>query len=132
MPSFAPFRRLVLASSGALFALIALSAVLWPRVVAAQYAYGLDSVDAFNQFRAIFVGFWSALAMIMITAARRPELGVLGDLCGWALVLQAAGRAASFALDGRPSAPFIGAFALELTGGVLVLLARSRPVAVTR
>jgi hypothetical protein len=125
-----PMRRMVLGGSGVLFGVIALLATVAPRIVAGRYAYGLESVDSFNQFRAVFVGFWSALALIMITAARRPDLRLLGDLCGWALVLQAAGRASSFALDGLPSATFIGAFALELISGAVVLLApRALPAA---
>ena len=98
-----PLRRLVLGGSGVLFGVIALFAIVAPRAVAARYAYGLDSVDSFNEFRAIFVGFWLALAAMMITAARRPDVRLLGDLCGWALVLQAAGRALSVALDGVPT-----------------------------
>ncbi|HTQ48090.1 MAG TPA: DUF4345 family protein [Polyangiaceae bacterium] len=119
-------RRLVLAGSGLTFGTIAIAAVVWPRTVAVQYGLHLDGVDAFNEFRAVFVGFWLALATSMIVAARRPALSTLGDLCGIALVLQAMGRLPSVAVDGRPSVPFLGAMVGEALAGAVVLLGRVR------
>jgi hypothetical protein len=119
-------RRVVLAGSGLTFGTIAVAAIVWPRAVAAQYGLHLDRVDAFNEFRAVFVGFWLALATAMIVAARRPALTTLGDVCGLALLLQAAGRLLSVAVDGRPSMPFLGAMVGEAMAGVIVLLGRSR------
>ena len=118
-------RRIVLAGSGLTFGTIAVAAVVWPRAVAAQYGLHLDGVDAFNQFRAVFVGFWLALATSMIVAARRPALTTLGNLCGLALLLQAAGRLLSIAVDGRPSLPFLGAMVGEAVAGAIVLLGRN-------
>ena len=117
-------RRIALAGSGLTFGTIALAAIAWPQAVAARYGLHLDGVDAFNEFRAVFVGFWLALATAMIVAARRPALSTLGDLCGLALLLQAAGRLLSVAVDGRPSLPFVGAMIGEAIAGAVVLLGR--------
>lgn len=117
-------RRLALAGSGLTFGSIAVAAVVWPRAVAARYGLHLDGIDAFNEFRAVFVGFWLALATAMIVAARRPTLTTLGDLCGLALLLQAAGRLLSVAVDGGPSLPFVGAMIGEAIAGGIVLLGR--------
>lgn len=125
-------RRISLAGSGLTFGTIALLAIVWPQAVAGRYGLHLDGVDAFNEFRAVFVGFWLALATAMIIAARRPALTILGDLCGLALLLQAAGRLLSVAVDGKPSLPFLGAMIGEAIAGATVLLGRigrSRPPA---
>ena len=64
----------------------------------------------------------------MIVAARRPALTTLGDLCGLALLLQAAGRLLSVAIEGKPSVPFLGAMDGEAIAGALVLLGRDAEV----
>ncbi len=125
-------RSIVLAGSGLTFGAIALAAIVWPRTVAARYGLHLDGVDAFNEFRAVFVGFWLALATAMIVAARRPALTTLGDLCGLALLLQAAGRLLSVAVEGPPSLPFLGAMVGEAIAGITVLLGRGSAPAATQ
>ena len=117
-------RRLALAGSGLTFLCIALAALAFPRVVAAQYGYPLDRPEAFNEFRAVFTGFWLGLAATMLTAARKPELLLLGDLCGLMIGLQACGRLASFALDGISSTRFVAVAALELGTAALIFLGR--------
>jgi hypothetical protein len=117
-------RRVVLAGSGLIFALIAAGAVAWPRLVAARYGLTLDGVEAFNEFRAVFVGFWLALAAMLFVAARRQAPAVLGDLCGLALVLQAGGRLLSLAVDGVPRTDFLAAMLGEALAGIIVLAAR--------
>lgn len=119
-------RRIVLAGSGLTFGSIAIAAVAWPRAVAGRYGLHLDGIDAFNEFRAVFVGFWLALATAMIVAARRPAQAMLGNLCGLALLLQAAGRLLSIVVDGRPSVPFLGAMIGEAFAGAIVLMGRAR------
>ena len=117
-------RRTSLALSGLTFLAIALFATVAPRSAAQAYAILPDGVSGMSEFRAIFSGFWFALAAMMITAARRPAERLLGDLCGAFLLLQASGRALSFALDGVPAPQFVAAFAAELAAGLVVLLAR--------
>jgi len=117
-------RRVALAGSGATFLCIALAALVVPRLVAAQYGYPLDRPEAFNEFRAVFTGFWLGLAVALFAAARRPELTVLGDLCGALIGLQACGRLVSFALDGYSGVRFALAAALELGTAAVILLGR--------
>lgn len=119
-----PVRRLVLAGSGFTFGVIALLAIVSPDRVAARYGLRLDGIEAHNEFRAIFVGFWLALAAMLLTAARRPELVLLGDLCGLALLLQAAGRLLSVAVDGVPRGEFLTAMVGEAIAGAAVLALR--------
>ncbi len=117
-------RTLSLVLSGLTFAVIAVAGTFAPRAVAQAYALSLVGVDGLNQFRAVFLGFWSSLAIAMLTAARKPEVPLLGDVCGLMLLLQATGRAVSMVLDGRPSIQFVGAFLGELAAAILILLPR--------
>jgi hypothetical protein len=114
----------LLAGSGLTFGVIGVAAIFAPDAVAARYGLHLDSVGGRNEFRAIFTGFWLALGVTMITAARKPALVILGDLCGLMLLLQALGRALSFALDGVPDPTFVSAFAGELVTAVGILAIR--------
>lgn len=114
-------RQLCLAGAGVTFGIIALLAIAFPHAVANAYGLTLDRVEGMNEFRAIFTGFWLSLALAMITAARRPELPLLGDLCAAMLLFQALGRALSVVLDGRPSLLFLGALAGEAMTALTVL-----------
>lgn len=114
-------RQLCLAGSGLTFGTIALLAIVFPHAVANAYGFTLDRVEGLNEFRAIFTGFWLSLALAMITAARRPELPLLGDLCAAMLLFQALGRVLSVVLDGRPSLLFVGALVGEALTALTIL-----------
>lgn len=111
----------MLFGSGLVFSLIAIAAVFAPNAVASRYGLTIAGVDAMNEFRAIFTGFWLGLGALMISAARHTEIPILGDLCAWMLCLQAAGRLLSVAIDGTPSPQFLGALVLEALSGVAIL-----------
>lgn len=117
-------RRLALAGSGLTFASIALASLVAPETVARTYGLSANGVDGLSEIRAVFTGFWLALAFAMLTAARRPEHRLLGDVCGVMIGTQALGRVLSFAIDGRPSLPFLGAMIGELITAALILLPR--------
>lgn len=114
-------RTFALASSGLVFATIGVLALAWPIAVARAYGFTLDHVDSFNEFRAVYTGFWLSLGVAMITAARRPDVPLLGDVCGVMLFLQSAGRMLSLAIDGRPAPEFLAAMVAEMIGAVVIL-----------
>ncbi|HEY8072625.1 MAG TPA: DUF4345 family protein [Labilithrix sp.] len=116
-------RTFALASSGLVFGTIGLLALAAPIPVARAYGFVLPGVDAFNEFRAVYTGFWLALAAAMITAARRPDVPLLGDLCGLMLLLQAAGRVVSLAVDGVPAPQFVAAMFAEASAAAAILVA---------
>jgi hypothetical protein len=118
-------RRIALGGSGLTFGVIAVLSLIAPRAVAAQYAYTVGSPDAFNEFHAVFTGFWLGLAALMITAARKPEQRLLGDLCGVAIGLQALARLYSVIAHGTPSSSFTSAMIGEMVTAVAILQARS-------
>jgi hypothetical protein len=124
MLSLPVLRRLALAGSGLTFATIALLTTVAPITVAGFYGLTPNGVDGLSEVRAVFTGFWLALAAAMLTAARRPEQTMLGDVCGLMILLQALARVSSLVLDGRPSLPFIGAMLGELVTAALILAPR--------
>ena len=117
-------RRIALAGSGLTFAVIALLSIAAPRAVAAQYAYALGSLDSYNEFHAVFTGFWLGLAALMITAAAKPDQRLLGDLCGAAIGLQALARLYSVIAHGVPSSSFTSAMIGEMVTAIAILQAR--------
>jgi hypothetical protein len=119
-------RQLLLGSSGLTFAVIAVMALAAPRAVAERYGMRLDDHASFNEFRAVFVGFWSGLAVLLFTAVRRTDLPILGNLAATLIGLQAIGRAASFVLDGTTEWRFVSAFLLEIATSLGILLLSPR------
>jgi hypothetical protein len=117
-------RRIALAGSGLAFAGIAVLSLFAPRAVAAQYAYAVGSADSWNEFHAVFTGFWLGLAALMITAARKPEERLLGDLAGIAIGLQALARLFSVVAHGTPSASFVSAMVGEMVTAFAILQTR--------
>ena len=115
-------RTFALASSGLVFATIGLLALVWPIPVARAYGFTLERIESFNEFRAVYTGFWLSLGVAMITAARRPDVPLLGDLCGVMLFLQSSGRILSIAIDGRPAPEFLGAMVAEMIGALTILV----------
>ena len=114
-------RRLALAGSGLTFGFIALASIVAPATVAAQYAYQVGTADAYNEFHAVFTGFWLGLSIWMLTAARRWKDRRLGDLAGLAIGLQALARLLSVILHGAPSASFTSAMIGELLTALAIL-----------
>lgn len=117
-------RRLSLAGSGLTFGTIALIGIAAPHTVAGVYGLSLAGVDGLNEFRAVYTGFWISLCVAMLTAARRPDETLLGDICGLMLLMQSLGRVMSVAVDGRPSWQFLVAMVAELMSAVMILAPR--------
>jgi hypothetical protein len=124
-------RKLALVGSGLTFGTIALIGIVAPHTVAGVYGLSLVGIEGLNEFRAVYTGFWISLCVAMLTAARRPDETLLGDVCGVMLLMQSLGRFTSFALDGRPSWLFVAVTFAELGSAMMVLAPRllARPVA---
>jgi hypothetical protein len=117
-------RRLALLLSGLTFGAIAILAAIAPQTVAHTYGLSLLGIDGLAEFRAVYMGFWASLAIAMVIAARRPQETMLGDICGVMLLCQSLGRMVSLAVDGRPSAPFVGACCMEMVAALLIFAPR--------
>jgi hypothetical protein len=122
-------RQLMLGLAALVFLGIAVASVIRPHYMAEGLGYRLESVDALNEFRAIYVGLWSATAFFLVVAARRVREALLGDLAAVMILGQVVGRILSLVLDGTPSAKIWPFFLLELLGGLALLLVRPDEVA---
>ena len=114
-------RRLGLAGSALTFGFIALGSIVMPERVAAQYAYTVGTPDSYNEFHAVFTGFWLGLCAWMLTAARRWEDRRLGDLAGIAIGLQALARLYSIIAHGTPAPSFTSAMVGEMITAAVIL-----------
>ena len=126
-------RRWSLAAGGLTFLGIAILTLIFPKQVAWAYAYSLPSGDAFIEFGAIFVGFWLGLAVLLLTAAKRLDNVLLGNLGALAILLQALGRPVGLwllcprLLESCEASPrFVLAFVLELAISLTALATRPR------
>ncbi|GEM_PF-5723901 len=81
-------RRVALVLSGLAVILIALVAIPFPNRVAEYYGLTLGTPSSFNEFRAVFIGFWIGQGTTMRVAARSTDVPLLGNLC--ALLILAA------------------------------------------
>ena len=115
-------RRIILGIAAAVFVAIAGQAALWPDTL--LLGRHLDTVDARNEFRAIYLGLWLATAVLLVIAARRVREPILGDLGALLILGQVFGRIASLLADGVPGGRVWAIFALELVGGVAILSVR--------
>ena len=115
-------RRVVLGVAAVVFVLIAVQAILRPD----QLLLGrhLDSIDSYNEFRAIYLGLWLATAVLLVIAAQRIREPVLADLGALLILGQVFGRVVSLLADGVPGPRVWGIFMLELLGGAAILLVR--------
>jgi Domain of unknown function (DUF4345) len=122
MNARAVVRRVALIVSGLTLIVIAAIAIPFPRLVAAHYAVSLADRASYSEFRAVFVGAWIGIGAVMLVAARRRDLPILGDLCGALVLCIAGGRALGFVLDGTLEGRFVLAFAAELASGLAIVL----------
>jgi hypothetical protein len=125
-------RQILLGLTAAVFASIAVASLLAPHKMAEGLGYTLGSVDALNEFRAIYVGLWLATAALLVIALRRIQEPLLGDLCALLVLGQTGGRVLSLLLDGMPSAKVWPIFVLEAIGGLALLIVRPSGVLLSR
>ena len=119
-------RRMALVLMGLTFSVIAVAAIFFPMQTARIYGYTLLGVDGLNEFRAVYVGFWVGLGILLFTSAKRLDQVLLGDLAAVLVLMQALGRLFSFIFDGIPSWLFITFFFAETAVSLVALLSRPR------
>jgi hypothetical protein len=117
-------RQVLLGVTALVFTGIAVASLVAPHKMAAGLGYTLDNVDALNEFRAIYVGLWLATAGLLVTALRRVNDPLVGDLGAMLILGQTGGRLLSLLLDGTPTMRIWPVFILEAVGGVALLVVR--------
>jgi len=125
-------RRTLFTLSGLVFVAIALGSLLAPHEMAAGLGYTLGNVDALSEFRAVYVGLWLAIAVLLVVAGSRVQPALVGDLGALLILGQSVGRLLSLALDGPPTSRIWPMFALETLAGIALLLVRPSAPPLTR
>jgi len=119
-------RKVNLVGNGLAFLFIAGYVLFNTEKAAYLYGYTLNGADGYNEFRAVYIGFWLGLTILFFAAAWKINVPILGDIAALMVLLQALGRLLSFLMDGKPSERFIIVFFLELTSSVFGLLMRPK------
>ncbi|MEK6607475.1 MAG: DUF4345 family protein [Myxococcota bacterium] len=117
-------RRAFLLLPALMFLAIAAGSAVAPHVMAAGLGYRLESIDALSEFRAVYVGVWSATAALLLIAAWRISHALLGDLGAIFILGQTGGRVLSLVVDGLPSGRVWPLLLLEALGGLAILAVR--------
>lgn len=117
-------RQLMLIATSMVFVAFALWATFRPKSLASMLGYTLSIPNGQSEFHAIYVGVFSAQAALCALAAIRVSDPVLGDLVALFLLAQPLGRLIALSRFGAPQGMLRWLFALELMGGVVLLLIR--------
>lgn len=120
-------RRVVLYLIAGVFFFIAMASLVMPNEMAKPLGYELISLNALNEFRAIYVGLWLAHVLIFVIAARNIHQVILGDVCGILVAGQVVGRLISLAIDGVPSVDLFPVATAEALGAIILFALRPRP-----
>ncbi|MDP2339850.1 MAG: DUF4345 domain-containing protein [Deltaproteobacteria bacterium] len=112
--------RVVLAVTGLVYLVIAVASLVVPDAMAAGLGYRLDNADAHNEYAAVYVGLWTATALIFAIAARRPDDRTLLLVCLLLVAGQVVGRTAGIALHGLPSARLLPSIVVEIVGTLVL------------
>lgn len=120
-------RRIALALAAIVFLGIAAASLIAPAKMAEPMGYALTNINAYSEFRAIYVGLWLAHAIVLGWAAWRIDQPALGDVGGILILGQVIGRVLSLVLDGIPGADLAPFAIAELAGGAVILSVRPKP-----
>ena len=117
-------RQVLLALTGLVFILLALRTLITPLKVADELGYSLNGVNGYSEIFAIYFGLWLVSGALALFAAARIEDALLGDFVALLVLAQPLGRLVGAMRYGMPQGALLGFFALEVIGGVLLLLVR--------
>lgn len=117
-------RQLMLVITSVTFLSFAIWATFNPKSLAAMLGYELASPNGQSEFHAIYIGVFLAQAVLFLLAALRVADATLGDLAAFFLLAQSIGRSVALVRFGAPTGVMRWLFALELAGGLALLLIR--------
>lgn len=121
-------RQMLLYVVAAVFFLEAVMALVDPAAAAVRVGYGALGVDGLSEYRAVYLGMFSALGVVALVAARRVHEPLLGDVVAAAIVAEAAARLVGVVLDGVPGPVHLVNLAMESAPlAVLVIRPRTPP-----
>ncbi len=121
------FRQVAQSITGLVYVAIAAQAALFPGALAQGLGYTLHPPNGYSEFFAVYVGVWSATAILAFTAVRRPAEPTYGDLLATFVLAQPIARCLAIPMVGLPSGVLFWMFVLETVGAVLLFAVRPSP-----
>lgn len=117
-------RQVLLALTALVFLVLAIRSWWLPDTVAKELGYSVSGPNGYSEMHAIYVGLWLAHAGVGLWAALHIDQAVLGDVLALLVLGQPLGRLIAVPRYGWPGGPLLAFFALELAGGMALLLVR--------
>lgn len=117
-------RQVLLALTALVFLVLAVRSWWLPNTVAKELGYAISGPNGYSELHAIYVGLWLAHAGLGVWAALHIDQAVLGDVLALLILGQPLGRLIAVPRYGWPRGPLLVFFALELVGGLALLLVR--------
>jgi len=117
-------RRILLCATALVFVVIMIRAIAAPEQMALGLGYVLQGVNGYSEFYAIYLGVWLATATLALFAAVRVRDALIGDLVAMFVLAQPVGRLFALTRFGLPEGLLLAMFALEVVGGILILIVR--------
>ncbi|MBC5765983.1 DUF4345 family protein [Ramlibacter albus] len=119
-------RRSALGVTSAVFAAIALRAMLAPADMAAELGLQLRGPNGYSEIYAVYLGVWLATAALGVVAMGRVEDALWGDMLAVFVLAQPLARLLAAAQWGWPQGMLFVMLFVEAIGGVALLLVRPR------
>jgi hypothetical protein len=123
-PATSFIRKIILLGNALTFLLLGGFVLFSTQKAAYFYGYTLNGADGFNEFRAVYIGFWFGLTILFSASAWKIDISLIGDVALIMVLLQSLGRLLSFAIDGIPGTRFVVFFFLEIISSLLGLIMR--------
>ena len=117
-------RQLLLGSTAAFFLFFVAWAIVHRASLANVLGYQVTKPNGESEFGAIYIGLFFAQALLCIFAITRIQDSAVGDLAAVFLLLQPIGRILPLFRCGAPTGLLRFLFAMEVFGGVALLLVR--------
>ena len=117
-------RQVLLAATAGMILFFVIFALLKPKQFAGMAGYELKTVNAHNEFHAIYVGVFLAQAILCVLAITRVQDAIIGDMVAVFILAQPFGRCIAGFRFGWPEGMMRAAFAVELAAGLALLLVR--------
>lgn len=117
-------RQVLLGLTALVFLILAVRTWWVPDQVASELGYGVGDANGYSELHAIYVGLWLAHAALGVYAVVHVDQAVLGDILALLILGQPLGRLIAVPKHGLPGGPLLAFFALEVVGGLALLMVR--------
>ncbi len=110
--------------TGLVYLAIAVRAALLPERLAHGLGYTLHAPNGYSELFAVYVGVWTATAILALIAVRRSDDPLFGDLLAGFVMAQPVARFFAVPFWGLPIGNLFWMFILEVAGAIALFVVR--------